>query len=221
MCSLQNPADSPLGMDWCGKSGALLCRQSNLEVHLQVMLTISCQLIVCLRCQSPGECELAAIKKSSIGWGVGTVPRIQMKFLADPAWSRDQASWWLCYILNTRVPHGGSAEVVVLGRSVRRVKKWKRQGPFFGGILWAGVAVGGEHRARRATGGAGAVETVPSSYGCAVPAASKNVLLQRLHFLSRFTTCSGNVHSLNSQIHIIRNFRQKKMSPSCIQLPFL
>lgn len=150
------------------------------------------------------------------------VPRTQMRFLADPAWSRDKASSWPCYILNTRVPHGGSAEMVVLRRSVRKIKSWKRQGPFFGGIPWAGVvAAGGEDRARRATGGAGAVETAPSSCGCALPAAFKNVLLQRLRFLSWFVTCSGNVHSLNSQIHIIRNFRQKEMSPFCVQLPFL
>lgn len=82
----------------------------------------------------------------------------------------------------------------------------------------------GEDRARSAAGSVGAVETVwapPGFCGCAVPAAFKNVLLQRLHFLSWFATCSGNVHSLNSQIHIIRNFRQKKTSPFCIQLPFL
>lgn len=64
-------------------------------------------------------------------------PRTQMKFLADPAWSRDQASWWPCHILNTRVPHGDRAEVAALGSSVRRVRNWKRQGPFFGGIPWA------------------------------------------------------------------------------------
>lgn len=119
----------------------------------------------------------------------------------------ENPSWWQCR-----------------GRSVSRVKNWKRQGPFFGEISCSGVAVGGEDRARSAAGGSGAVETAlaaPSSCGCALPAAFKNVLLQRLHFLSWFATCSGNVHSLNSQIHIIRNFRQKKTSPFCIQLPFL
>lgn len=53
--------------------------------------------------------------------------------------------------------------MAVLGRSVSRVKNWKRQGPFFGGIPWAGVAVGGDDRARSATGGAGAVETAQAA----------------------------------------------------------
>lgn len=225
MCSLQHPADLALGMDWCGKSGALLCRQLNLEVHLQVMLTISCQLIVCFRCQSAGEYELAAIKKSSIGWGVGMVPRTQMKFLADPAWSRDQASWWPWYILNMRIPCGGSAGVTALGSSVKRVRNWKRKGPVFWRDPLGRCSCWGRGQSQEGCWGAGAVETAwaaPNSCGCALPAQFfQIVLLQRLHFLSWSTTCSGNVHSLNGQIRVIKNFRQKKMSPFCIQLPFL
>lgn len=159
MCSLQHPADLALGMDWCGKSGALLCRQLNLEVHLQVMLTISCQLIVCFRCQSAGEYELAAIKKSSIGWGVGMVPRTQMKFLADPAWSRDQASWWPWYILNTRVPRGGSAGVNALGSTVKRVRNWKRKGPVFWRDPLGRCSCWGRGQSQECCWGAGAVET--------------------------------------------------------------
>lgn len=119
-------------------------------------------------------------------------------------------SWWQC--------RGGCS-----GKLCEEVRNWKRQGPFFGGIPWAGLAVGWQDRARSAAGAAGALEpawAASNSCGCALPAAFQNVILQRLHFLSWSTTCSGNVHSLNGQIHIIRNFRQKKMSPFCIQLPF-
>lgn len=123
----------------------------------------------------------------------------------------ENPSWWHC--------RGGCS-----GKVCEQGEELEKAGPFFWWDPCTGVAVGGEDRARSAGGDSGAMEkalAAPSSCGCALPAAFKNVLLQRLHFLSWFATCSGNVHSLNGQIHIIRNFRQKKMSPFCIQLPFL
>lgn len=68
-----------------------------------------------------------------------------------------------------------------------RVKNWKRQGPFFGGISCSGVDVGGEDRARSATGGSGAVETKflwlcsPSSIQkCFIAKASFSFLVRNL-----------------------------------------
>lgn len=42
------------------------------------------------------------------------------------------------------------------------------------------------------------------------PAAFRNALCQRLCFLSGFSTCPGNVCSLNSQIHFIRNLMRRR-----------
>lgn len=66
------------------------------------------------------------------------MPRTQMKFLADPAWSCDQASWWPCYILNTRGPQGGSG---CSGKVCEEGQHLEKAGLFFGEIPWAGVAV--------------------------------------------------------------------------------
>lgn len=208
MCFLQHPADSPLGMDWCGKSGALLCRQLNLEVHLQVMLTISCQLIVCLRCQSAGEYELAAIKKSSIGWGVG-MSELGWNFwqiLHDPVTKHhdDHSTSWIWESLVVAVQRW------LLWEALWGGQKLEKAGPYFLEDPQGRCSCWGRGQSQECCWGAGAVETAwaaPNSCGCALPAAFQIVLLQRLHFLSWSTTCSGNVHSLNGQIHIIRNFR--------------
>lgn len=120
----------------------------------------------------------------------------------------ESPSWWQC--------RGGCS-----GKICEEGQELEKAGPFFWRDPLGRCSCWWRGQSQESHWGAGAVETAPSSCGCALPAAFKNVLLQRLHFLSWFVTCSGSVHSLNSQIHIIRNFRQEEMSPFCIQLPFL
>lgn len=66
--------------------------------------------------------------------------------------------------------------------------------------------------------GAEAIKTAlaaPSPCGCALAAAFRNALQQGLCFLSCFSTCPGNVFSLESQIHFITHRSKRVLSAFC------
>lgn len=178
------------------------------------MITFSYQIIIYLRCQSVGEYELAGIKKNTV-W---------MR-------SRHRAQDWAeifgrsCMILWTGI------RMITLDPEYEYPSRWKCERWLVWEGLWTGWRLGkgraiflkgsrgqeellvGEDRVDCAAWEAEDMETAlaaPSSSGCALPAAFWNALWQRLHLLSGFSTCSGNVCSLNSQIHFIRNLAHRR-----------